>query len=76
MLICCNEGTFLEVLAPNIEDFDTSKSYHLATLKIISRKFTSIKDRLRVIKINYIIINLLLLERRVRSKKISRERGT
>ena len=38
----------VEISAPLNEDFDTSQSYHLQSLNVVSRKFTSIKDRLRV----------------------------
>ena len=38
----------MEVAPPAIGEYDTSKTFHLSELKITSRKFTSIKDRLRV----------------------------
>ena len=48
LLVCCEDGSMMEVSAPNLGKYDTSKTYHLDELKFTSRKFTSIKDRLRV----------------------------
>ena len=38
----------MEVSPPDKAQYDTSKTYHLSELKYTARKFTSIKDRLRV----------------------------
>ena len=38
----------LEIEAPKRGEYDTSKSYYLDPLKYTARKFTTIKDRLRV----------------------------
>ena len=38
----------MEVDAPNKEEYNTNKTYHLDMLKFTSRKFISIKDKLRV----------------------------
>ena len=38
----------MEISPPDVGQYDTSKTYHLGELKYTSRKFTSIKDRLRV----------------------------
>lgn len=48
LLVCCNEGSMVLVTPPVGEEVDTSHSYHLSSLNVVSRKFTSIKDRLRV----------------------------
>ena len=48
LLVCCEDGSMMEVAAPDVGQYDTSKTYHLDQLKFTSRKFTSIKDRLRV----------------------------
>ncbi len=38
----------LEVAGPGQGHYDTSKTFHLSPLNFTARKFTSIKDRLRV----------------------------
>ena len=48
LIVCCEDGSIMEVAAPDVGKYDTSKTYHLDELKFTSRKFTSIKDRLRV----------------------------
>ena len=48
VLVCCEDGSMLEVEGPSLGDYDTSKSFHLDPLKFTALKFTSIKDRLRV----------------------------
>lgn len=48
LLVCCEDGSMLEVEAPAKGQFDTSKTYHLEPLPCTARLFTSIKDRLRV----------------------------
>ena len=45
--MCCNEGSIAEISAP-LGEYDTSQSYHLEGVAVSSRKFVSIKDRLRV----------------------------
>ena len=38
----------MEIEAPKKEKYDTSKSYYLDPVKYTARRFSSIKDRLRV----------------------------
>ncbi len=45
--MCCKDGSMAEISAP-IGEYDTSQSYHLESVSVSSRKFVSIKDRLRV----------------------------
>ena len=48
LLVCCEDGTMMEVDAPVKGQHDTSKTYFLDPLKFTVRKFATIKDRLRV----------------------------
>ncbi len=48
LLVCCEDGSMMEIEAPKKEKYDTSKSYYLDPVKYTARRFTSIKDRLRV----------------------------
>lgn len=48
LLVCCEDGSMLEVEAPQKHQYDTSKSYYLDPLKYTAKQFTSIKDKLRV----------------------------
>ena len=48
LLVCCVDGSMMEVEAPVKGDYDTSKTYYLDPLKYTTRQFASIKDRLRV----------------------------
>ena len=48
LLVCCEDGSVQEVASPAEGGYDTSKTYHLKPLPFTSRRFTSIKDRLRV----------------------------
>ena len=48
LLVCCVDGSMLEVEAPVSGQHDTTKTYHLDPLDFTIRKFVSIKDRLRV----------------------------
>jgi len=48
LLVCCEDGSMLEVEPPVRGEVNTSKSYHLNTLSYTCRTFSSIKDRLRV----------------------------
>ena len=50
LLVCCSEGSMSLVTVPSsLLDIDTTHSYHLTSINIVSRKFVSIKDRLKVI---------------------------
>ena len=50
LLVCCSEGSMSLVTIPSsLLDIDTTHSYHLTSINIVSRKFVSIKDRLKVI---------------------------
>ena len=50
LLVCCSEGSMsLVTIPPSLLDIDTTHSYHLTSINIVSRKFVSIKDRLKVI---------------------------
>ena len=49
LLVCCSEGSMaLVTLPPSLLDIDTTHSYHLSSVKVVSRTFVSIKDRLKV----------------------------
>jgi len=48
LLVCCEDGTMIEVDSPTKEKHDTSKTYFLDPLKFTARKFATIKDKLRV----------------------------
>ena len=50
LLVCCSEGSMSLVTIPSsLLDNDTTHSYHLTSINIVSRKFVLIKDRLKVI---------------------------
>ena len=50
LLVCCSEGSMSLVTIPSsLLDIDTTHSYHLTSINIVSRRFVSIKDRLKVI---------------------------
>ena len=50
LLVCCSEGSMSLVIIPSsLLDIDTTHSYHLTSINIVSTKFVSIKDRLKVI---------------------------
>ena len=48
LLVCCVDGSMMEVEAPLEGRYNTNKSYYLDPLKCTLRRFASIKDRLRV----------------------------
>ena len=48
LLVCCEDGTMMEVDSPIKEKHDTSKTYFLDPLKFTIRKFSTVKDKLRV----------------------------
>ena len=48
LLVCCDDGSMMEVEAPVKGQYDTAKTYYLDPLKFTTRKFASIKDKLRV----------------------------
>ena len=48
LLVCCQDGTMMEVEPPSPEDTDVSESYLVQPVSLSGRTFTSIKDRLRV----------------------------
>ncbi len=48
LLVCCVDGSMMEVEAPVKGQYDTAKTYYLDPLKFTTRKFASIKDKLRV----------------------------
>lgn len=48
LLVCCTDGSMMEVEAPVKGQYNTNKSYYLDPLKFTLRQFASIKDRLRV----------------------------
>lgn len=48
LLVCCEDGTMMEVNAPIKGQHDTSKTFFLDPLKFTVWKFATIKDRLRV----------------------------
>lgn len=48
LLVCCEDGSMVEVEGPVKGEYNTSMTYHLDPLKFTIRKFVSIKDRLRV----------------------------
>ena len=53
LLVCCSEGSMaLVTLPPTLLGIDTTHSYHLSSVKVVSRSFVSIKDRLKV-RIDY-----------------------
>ena len=49
LLVCCEDGAMLEVIAPQKDLYDTSKTYLLEPLKFICRHFSSVKDKIKVI---------------------------
>lgn len=48
LLVCCVDGSVMEVDAPVKGKYDTDKSYYLDPLKFTVRLVVSIKDKLRV----------------------------
>lgn len=50
LLVCCDDGAMLEVLAPQKDVYDTSKTYFLEPLKFTCRHFSSVKDKIKVIR--------------------------
>jgi WD40 repeat protein len=46
LLVCCHDGSVLEIPAPKKDEFDTSKTYHLDPLPSKLFKFQSVKERL------------------------------
>lgn len=50
LLVCCVDGSMMEVEAPVKGQYDTAKTYYLDPLKFTTRKFDSVKDKLRVRK--------------------------
>ena len=48
LLVCCVDGSMMEVEAPVKGQYDTAKTYYLDPLNFTTRKFASIKDKLRV----------------------------
>ena len=48
LLVCCHDGTMMEVEPPSAGDTDVSESYLVQPSSLSCRTFTSIKDRLRV----------------------------
>ncbi len=48
LLVCCDDGSMMEVEAPTKREFNTSKTFYLDPLKVTMQKFSSIKDRIRV----------------------------
>ena len=48
LLVCCEEGSMLEVDAPKKDMFDTSKTYYLDPLKFTCTKFQTVKDKIKV----------------------------
>ncbi len=48
LLVCCADGSMMEVEAPVKGQYDTAKTYNLDPLTFTTRKFASIKDKLRV----------------------------
>lgn len=48
LLVCCIDGSMMEVEAPVKGQYDTAKTYYLDPLKFTTRKFASIKDKLLV----------------------------
>lgn len=48
LLVCCEDGSMLEVEAPVKEEVNTSQSYCFDPTRYAHLTFSSIKDRLRV----------------------------
>ena len=48
LLACCVDGSMMEVEAPVKGEYDTAKTYYLDPLNFTTRKFVSIKDKLKV----------------------------
>lgn len=48
LLVCCEDGNMMAVEAPRSGLHNITKTYQLDLLKISTRKFATIKDRLRV----------------------------
>ena len=49
LLVCCEDGAMLEVIAPQKDIYDTSNTYLLEPLKFTCRHFSSVKDKIKVI---------------------------
>ena len=79
LLVCCDDGSMMEVEAPVKGQYDTNKSYYLDPLKFTLRKFATIKDKLRVGQLGggrggggiiphcggYLLVHMNELERRI-----------
>jgi len=75
LLVCCEDGAMLEVIAPQKDIYDTSKTYLLEPLKFTCRHFSSVKDKIKVIKSETnVIIIIIIICRELKKKQQEMQR--